>query len=66
MIDPKEVRIGNWVIKVTGRDAHNNAYFEYRAVAIDEYFFTWAKICFPIHLTTEILNTCSFAQESFG
>jgi hypothetical protein len=64
MIDPREVRIGNWVIKVTGRDAHNAAYLEYRAVAIDEYFYTWAKFCFPIKLTPDIINICGFFRET--
>jgi hypothetical protein len=63
MIDPKEVRIGNWVIKVTGTDAQNAVYLEYRAVALEEYFITWAKVCFPIRLTPDILNICAFTQE---
>ena len=60
MLDPREVRVGNWVLKVTGKDARDKAYLEYRPVAIDEYYFTWAKYCFPIRLTPDILRLCAF------
>jgi hypothetical protein len=36
MIDPKEIRAGNWVIKITGRDIHTQSVFEYRAIASDD------------------------------
>jgi hypothetical protein len=64
MLDPKDVRVGNWVIKVTGRDANGKAFFEYLPIAIDEYFFTWARYCFPIPLTPVLLEICGFRREA--
>ena len=56
MIDPKEVRVGNWVIKITGTDINTQSFFEYKAIALDEYYYTFAKVCFPIKITTAILG----------
>src|SRR5215213_1999041 len=65
MIDPKEVRVGNWVVKITGTDINTQSFFEYKAIALDEYYYTFAKVCFPIKITTTILGTCGFKHE-FG
>jgi hypothetical protein len=65
MIDPKEIRPGNWVIKITGKDANTKSFFEYKAIAPDEYYYPFAKFCFPIKITPAILGTCGFKHE-FG
>jgi hypothetical protein len=65
MIDPKEVRVGNWVIKLTGTDINTQSFFEYRAIALDEYYYTFAKVCFPIKITPSILGKSGFKHE-FG
>ena len=65
MIDPKEVRVGNWVIKITGKDFNTQSFFEYQAIAVDEYYYTFAKKCFPIKITPAILGNCGFKHE-FG
>jgi hypothetical protein len=64
MLDPREVRIGNWVIKVTGKDSLDHSYLEYKPVAIDEHYYSWAKYCFPIKLTTEILSISNFSFKA--
>jgi hypothetical protein len=63
MIDLKDVRPGNWVIKMTGMDVNHLPFFAYNAVAVDEYFFTFSKVCFPIPLTTGIFGKCGFKHE---
>lgn len=60
MVDPKDIRPGNMVLRVTGKDVTGKSFFEYTPVAIDEYFFTWAKFCFPIRLSPELLSKCGF------
>ena len=65
MIDPKEVRPGNWIIRITGMDANHFPFFAYKAVALDEYFYTFSKVCFPIPLTTDIVGKCGFKHD-FG
>ena len=65
MIDPKDVRVGNWLLKITGIDENNSSFFEYKPIAIDEYFFTFAKVCFPIKITPAVLGNCGFKHE-FG
>ena len=65
MIDPREIREGNWVIKITGRDNNAQSFFEYKAIAFDEYYYTFAKVCFPIKITQAILGNCGFKHE-FG
>jgi hypothetical protein len=60
MVDPKDIRPGNMVLRVTGKDVNGKSFFEYTPVAIDEYFFTWAKYCFPIKLTADLLSKCGF------
>jgi hypothetical protein len=65
MINPKEVRPGNWVIKTTGMDVNHHPFFAYKAVAIDEYFYTFIKTCFPIPLSTAIFGKCGFKHD-FG
>lgn len=65
MIDPREIRAGNWVIKITGRDSKTQSFYEYKAIAFDEYYYTFAKVCFPIKITPAILGKCGFKHE-FG
>ena len=64
MLDPREVRIGNWVIKVTGKDSLDHSYLEYKSVVIDEHYYSWSKYCFPIKLTTAILSISNFNYKS--
>ena len=64
MLDPREVRIGNWVIKVTGKDSLDHSYLEYKSVVIDEHYYSWAKYCFPIKLTTAILSNSNFIYNA--
>ena len=65
MIDPREIRAGNWVIKITGTDSNTQSFFEYKAIALDEYYYTFAKVCLPIKVTPAILGKCGFKHE-FG
>jgi hypothetical protein len=65
MIDPREIRAGNWVIKITGTDVNTQSFFEYKAIAPDEYYCTFAKVCFPVKITPAILANCGFKHE-FG
>ena len=65
MIDPKEVRVGNWVIRITGTDINSRSLFEYKAIAPDECYYTFAKSCFPIKITSSILGKSGFKHE-FG
>lgn len=65
MLDPKDVRVGNWVLKLTGKDLNSKSFFEYKAIALDEYYFTFAKMCFPIKLSPAVLGNCGFKHE-FG
>jgi hypothetical protein len=65
MIDPKEIRAGNWVIKITGADSTTQSFFEYKAIAPDEYYYTFAKVCFPIKITPATLAKCGFKHD-FG
>ena len=65
MIDPREIRAGNWVIKITGTDSNTQSFFEYKAIGFDEYYFTFAKVCFPIKITPAILGKSGFKHE-FG
>ena len=65
MIDPKEVRVGNWVLKITGTDINTQSFFQYKAIALDEYYYTFAKVCFPIRITPSILGKSGFKHE-FG
>jgi hypothetical protein len=65
MIDPREIRAGNWVIKITGTDSNKLSYFEHKVIAADEYYFSFSKVCFPIRITPEILGKCGFKHE-FG
>jgi hypothetical protein len=65
MIDPKEIRVGNLVLKITGSDFNKNPFFQYKPVAVDEYFFTFAKVCFPIPLNAAVLGNAGF-KHAFG
>lgn len=65
MIDPREVRAGNWVLKITGTDRNAQSFFEYRSIQPDEYYYTFANVCFPITITTSILGKSGFTHE-FG
>lgn len=64
MVDPKDISVGNWVIKKTGTDIHNQSYFEYKAITANEYFFTFASVCYPIEITPAILAGSGFKQQS--
>jgi hypothetical protein len=63
MLDTRDVRAGNWVIKITGRDINTKSFFEYKPIALDEYYYTFAKVCFPIKLSTFILDKCGFKKK---
>src|SRR5947209_3687893 len=65
MIDPKEIRVGNLVLKIMGNDSNKNPFFQYKPVAVDEYFFTFAKVCFPIPLNGTVLGNAGF-KHAFG
>jgi len=64
MLDPREVRAGNWVIKITGTDTGKRSFFEYKAIGLDEYYYTFARACFPIELSPLILENCGFNNVS--
>jgi hypothetical protein len=65
MIDPKDIRAGNWVLKITGKDAQGRSFFEYKAIAANEYYYTFANLCFNIEITPAILGNCGFKHQ-FG
>jgi hypothetical protein len=65
MLDPSDVRAGNWVLKITGTDVNTKSFFQYKAIAPDEYYYTFAKACFPIKITPSVLGECGFKHE-FG
>ena len=65
MLSPTDVRAGNWVLKITGTDKKNESFFEYQAIAVDEYYYTFSSVCFPIPLSTGLLGYCGFKHE-FG
>ncbi|HUC80365.1 MAG TPA: hypothetical protein VMR70_05580 [Flavisolibacter sp.] len=65
MINPNEIRPGNWVIKVTGMDSNTKPFFEYKAVLVDEYFYSFIRFCFPVLLTPAVLGSSGF-QHEFG
>jgi hypothetical protein len=65
MIDPREIRAGNWVLKITGNDSNRQSFFEYKAIAHDEYYYTFASVCFPVKITPAVLARCGFKHE-FG
>ncbi|MFL5786905.1 MAG: hypothetical protein ACJ748_02540 [Flavisolibacter sp.] len=64
MLDVCDVRVGNWVLKIMGTDANEKSFFEYKPIAADEYFFTWAKYCFPIKISSVILSKCGFTYNN--
>ena len=64
MINPREIRSGNWVLKITSRDINAQSFFEYKAIAFDEYYYTFAKACFPIKITPAILQNSGFEHRS--
>jgi hypothetical protein len=37
MLDPREIRAGNWVVKITGTDTNTKPFFKYKAVAAVHY-----------------------------
>jgi hypothetical protein len=65
MIDPKEIRPGNWVLKITGTDINSQSFFEYKSIEPADFYFTFAKDCFPIKITPSILGKSGFKHE-FG
>ena len=42
-----------------------NPFFQYKPVAVDEYYFTFAKVCFPIPINAEVLGNAGF-KHAFG
>ena len=65
MLDPKELRVGNWVLKVSGVDRNSKSFFEYKPIAVDEYLFSFSKVCFPIPITGDVLGKSGFKHD-FG
>lgn len=63
MLSPTDVRAGNWVLKIMGVDRKKEAFLEYKAIALNEYYFTFAAVCFPIPLSSAILGYCGFKHE---
>src|SRR5437763_11290881 len=63
MIDPKDISVGNWVIKITGIDTNDRSFFEYKSISANEYFYTFANVCFPIKITPAILGGCGFKNQ---
>ncbi len=53
------------MLKITGTDTNMQSYFQYKAIAADEYYYTFAKVCFPITITPSILGMSGFKHE-FG
>jgi hypothetical protein len=51
MLSPTDVRVGNWVLKIMGVDKKKDSFFEYQAIALDEYYYTFSSVCFPIPLS---------------
>lgn len=64
MLDPREVRPGNWVLKITGTDKNTRAFFEYNAVELNEYNLTFLKGCLPIKISPVILERSGFTHDS--
>lgn len=63
MINSSDIRAGNWVIKITGRYTDMQSFYEYKAVAIDEYYYTFSKYCFPIRISSKVLEESGFRQD---
>jgi hypothetical protein len=64
MLDSREVRAGNWVLRITGTDTNTKSFFEYKAIPLDEYYFTFAKVCFPITISSVILENSGFSYDT--
>lgn len=64
MLDPTEVRTGNWVLRITGTHSNTKSFFEYKKIAQDEPYHAIAHACFPIRITSVILTACGFTRES--
>lgn len=65
MLNPQDLRIGNWVIKVSGTAKDSSSFFDYTSISAGEDLTTTARICFPIVLTSEILGKAGFRHD-FG
>ena len=65
MINTKEIRTGNWVMKGAGSGATPDAGYVYKLIAEDEYSFTFASQYFPIPLSADLLGRSSF-RHAFG
>ncbi|GAA4746192.1 hypothetical protein [Flavisolibacter ginsenosidimutans] len=65
MINTKQLRAGNWVMKILTTKTDVNAFYEYKVIGEDEYYFTFANVYFPIALAPDILGKSGF-QHSFG
>lgn len=64
MLDSKDLRIGNWVLKVSGTDRNSTSFFEYKPISVEEYLFSTARDSFPILLTSDILGKAGFTHDS--
>lgn len=53
------------MLRSTGTDTNTQSFFQYVAIAPNEYFYTFAKVCFPIKITEAILGMSGFKHE-FG
>lgn len=63
MLSPTDLRAGNWVLKIMGADRENEPFIEYKAVAMEEHYYTFAAGCLPIPITDAILGFCGFKQQ---
>ncbi|HEU4904410.1 MAG TPA: hypothetical protein VFT06_16505 [Flavisolibacter sp.] len=64
MIDKKEIRAGNWVIKGSDTNAVSETFYVYKSLE-DEYSFTFTDHYFPIPLSPDVLGRSSF-RHAFG
>ena len=65
MIDTKEIRAGNWVMKGGRSGTTHETECVYKLVEEDEYSFTFANQYFPIPLSADMLGRSSF-RLAFG
>jgi hypothetical protein len=63
MLDPREVRPGNWVLKITGTDRNTRSFFEYNAIELQKYNFSFLKGCLPIKISPIILERSGFTHD---
>lgn len=63
MLSATDLRAGNLVLRIMGEDRENEPFIEYKAVALEDHYYTFAADCFPIPLTSDILGFCGFKQQ---